>query len=213
MPLEIHKFPTGEMQANCFLLVDLSSNSAVLVDPGDRSEKIQNCISTYDFKVTHILLTHAHFDHIFGCGFFKSLFPSAKLLVHPNEIPIWTANNEFALKFGVKTPEDYINQPDGTFIDGEIIQIGQSKLEVVLTPGHTPGSVCFLDKEEKIAVTGDTLCGQGIGRTDFPGGNAQQMRDSITKLKNILENEYVIYPGHGGSARSGRAVRVAEKMI
>ncbi|CAL6095623.1 Hydroxyacylglutathione_hydrolase [Hexamita inflata] len=213
MPFEIRTFPTGSLQANCFLLIDKATNNAALIDPGDRSEKIQNMISIQDINVTHILITHAHFDHMFGCGFFKSLYPSAKLLVHQNDVPIWAGNVKFAQMFGIKAPKDYINQPEGTFKDGEVIQIGSSNVEVVLTPGHTPGSVCFIDKEGKIAVTGDTLFGQGIGRTDFPGGSAEQMRDSIVKLKKILGTDYIIYPGHGGSEKSGRAIKGAEMMI
>ncbi|CAL6021466.1 Hydroxyacylglutathione_hydrolase [Hexamita inflata] len=213
MPLEVHRFPVGEMLANCFLLVDEATNEAALVDPGDRSDIIQNYISIYNFKISHILLTHAHFDHIFGCGFFKSLYPHAKILVHLNEIPIWAGNDEFAQMFGQKAPDDYLKEPDGTFSEGEIIKIGETSLEVVLTPGHTPGSVCFIDKDDKIAITGDTLFAYGRGRTSFSGGNLEQMRDSIAKLKNILSDQYEIYPGHGCSTKSGRAIIVAEKMI
>ncbi|CAL6034683.1 Hydroxyacylglutathione_hydrolase [Hexamita inflata] len=153
------------------------TNTTVLVDPGDRSEKIQDYISVYDFNITHILLTHAHFDHLFRCGFFKSLFPAAKLLVHQNEF-----------RFGLGT---------NNLLRSSVLKC--QMITYINLMGHLRRGY---NTNRQLQFRGCTHL------VTFQVQCAFQIR----KLKQLLLT-ILIYPGHGGCARSSRAIRVAEKMI
>ncbi|CAL6067542.1 Hydroxyacylglutathione_hydrolase [Hexamita inflata] len=206
MPLIIQQFQFFKsFKENCYLAYDSEDKSCVVVDPGEESEKLLNEIIVNKLKLTHILITHAHLDHVFGYYNLKQAFPEAKIMLHENEIPIWNANTKCSTKmilkliFGVKIHNDYLNIQKYLIKDKQVISIGKYNLEVLCTPGHTHGSVCFLERSEKIAFTGDTIFTDMLGNTKYPDANTQGNQEQLNQSVQLLKKEisgYIIYPGH-----------------
>jgi len=199
--LEIRYLSVGILQTNTYLIFDRGSREGVLIDPGDEAERIIDLVNRCDVRVKGIYLTHAHFDHLLalrdlrsdlGCGFY----------LHRNDEHLLKLAPHYAKEFiGRVTPPP--PSPDGWIADGQIIRIGKGYCKVLHTPGHTPGSVCYLLEEERAVLTGDTLFAGSIGRTDLPGGDLEQLRSSILDKLLKLPDDYVIYPGHGPSSTIG----------
>ena len=199
--LEIRDLSVGILQTNAYVVFDRDSGEGILVDPGDEAERIIDLVKRCGVRVRGIYLTHAHFDHLLavrdlrsdlGCGFY----------LHRGD--------ELILKLAPKYAREFIGRvippppdPDGWIEDGQIIRIGESSCKIIHTPGHTPGSVCYLLEEERVVLTGDTLFAGSIGRADLPGGDLRQLRSSILDKLLKLPDDYAIYPGHGPSSTIG----------
>lgn len=166
----------GFLETNCYILGDSNDNEVIIIDPGDEPEKILKLINFKKFKVSKIIATHGHPDHIGGYAQIYKTFPIPLLI-----------NQEDARLFQVKETKD-ISQ-------GDIINVGNLRLEVIHTPGHSPGSVCLRGKD--YLITGDTLFAGGIGRTDLPGGSMEKLFSSIQKKLFSLPEDLKFYPGHG----------------
>lgn len=190
--MKIVNVPTTAPLANCWLCWDEESRLAVLIDPPSSTAKVEAVVEQNGLTICRILLTHGHFDHIFGADIFRDKYgvPAA---IHQADAEMLTdpVKNASALFFR----EDHIYRPAEILLrDGEEIPVGESLIRVVHTPGHTPGSVCFaMDKDY---LTGDTLFRGSIGRTDLPGGSWQTMRHTLDRLSELPDNVR-IYPGHG----------------
>ena len=197
--MKIYKYTVGAMGTNCYLLVDESTREAVIVDPGDHTaDRILRAVKDKDCRVSAILLTHAHFDHIMALNDVREA-TSAPLLLHEAEAAIFHDNekNLFA-RFSNHAPT--FASADRLLSDGDVVAIGQSVLTVCHTPGHTPGSICLFDEEAGAVLTGDTLFRETIGRYDFPEGDYHTLIASLTKLiKTCGDRDYKLYPGHGAS--------------
>ncbi len=190
----IKKFISGPIDANNYLLTD--SDEAVLIDCSEvKSEILQELEGK---KLKYILLTHGHFDHVLGVNGMREK-TGAKVLVNKNDIPRMEESANIMQTFGVQdveTPiaDDYLN-------DGDVITFGNTKIKVIATPGHTEGCLCYL-VDDKL-FSGDTLFKDSVGRCDLPGGNFQKLSDSVkNKLFNMDEN-IVVYPGHGPETTIG----------
>lgn len=173
----IEAFPLGMLQANCYLVYSKSTKDAVLIDPSGDGNNVVNRIKELALNLLQLITTHTHFDHIGGTNFFKQAFPNVKISCHEADVVVWKGN-KMLMKM-LSCPENMFNYPDApdeTFSSDSVITVGDIKLNVIPTPGHTPGGVCFYDESGKILVTGDTLFAGGIGRTDFPGGNWQHLK-------------------------------------
>ena len=182
----------GPFQENSFIVWQEESRSAFLIDPGDEPEKIIRKINELNVDPQLILNTHAHLDHVGGVKKIKDTF-SIPFYIHCEEKRILEHYPDMCRMFGMipgETPEvDYWISGEGEF------DFEGMKLEYIETPGHTPGGTTFvLDGH---CFCGDTLFAGSIGRTDLPGGNYNTLMDSILKLKNKLDPECVIHPGHG----------------
>jgi len=192
----------GEMQVNCYILAAKIGSPCIIIDPGDEENKIRRILQKHKLKPYLIINTHAHIDHI-GCD---DKF-DVPIYIHQDdsvllEDPQLNLSNFLNLSYTIKSNIK-------TLKDKEIIELAGMQLEVIHTPGHTPGGICLLMKkpDNKILFTGDSLFCQGIGRTDFPGADSELLIKSIKDKLFNLPDDTVIYPGHGPSSTIGQEKR------
>lgn len=191
----------GPLQCNCSILGDESTRTAIVIDPGDDLDDLQAILDKHQLKVTAILITHAHIDHIGGAAKLKAR-TGAPVYLNLNDQDLYDALDLQARWIGVAPPErTEIDQP---LRDGDTIESGGMKLEVRHTPGHTQGSVCLLAPSENLLIAGDTLFRDSVGRTDLPGGNGPQLLASIHDKLLTLPDETRVLPGHGAFTTIGR---------
>ncbi len=183
--------PMGIMEANCYLIYDKDGGEGVVIDPGGNGKPLLQEIAKRALTIRYILNTHGHFDHIAGNADLDKLH--APLGIHPADRDLLLEGGGTAW-FGL----DFIASPTPTveLNEGQTLNVGQFHIEVIHTPGHTPGSVCFYIPEEKSLISGDTLFAGSVGRSDLPGGDARILDASLQRLLNFpLDTR--IYPGHG----------------
>ena len=190
--MKIVNIPTTAPQANCWLCWDDESRLAVLIDPPSSTAKVEAIVEQNGLTICRILLTHGHFDHIFGADAFRDKY-GVPLAIHEADAEMLTdpMKNASALFFR----ENHVYRSAETLLrDGDEIPLGDSVIRVMHTPGHTPGSVCYAIGKDYL--TGDTLFRRSIGRTDLPGGDWTTMRETLNRLSELPDNVR-IYPGHG----------------
>lgn len=180
-------------QENCYLYACPSTREAVIIDPGDEAERILERISELQLIPKYILNTHGHIDHIGAIDAVSAVYP-IPLAIHDADSSMYT-DERSARNFGRRAPL-VMRKPDILLKDGDEISFGTLKLEVLYTPGHTRGGVCFVSRPYCV-FSGDTLFHHSIGRTDLAGGNYEQLIQSIRTKLYILEEDLVVFPGHG----------------
>ena len=171
------QIPVGQMQNFSYLIGDEDSKDCAVVDPGWEIETILEIAKKHDLNVKYILITHSHYDHI---GKVKEIADATGAVVYIHKEDMDEIKNKGVDK--IKTVEE-----------GDEINIGKIKIKVLHTPGHSPGSVCYL-VDNKL-ITGDTLFVENIGRTDLPGGDPRVIAESLKRLKE-LDETIEVYPGH-----------------
>ncbi len=195
----VETLPVGPLQTNCYLVGCEETLFGAVIDPGGDAADILSAVERHELALKYILLTHAHFDHI---GAVAELVQATHALaaLHPRDLPLLHARGGAAL-FGIfmrPCPD-----PDIELADGQVIEVGALRFEVLHTPGHTPGHVTFYEAHARAAFDGDVLFMQGIGRTDFPGSSFQQLMNSIRSKLFTLPDDTTIYPGHGPATTVG----------
>ena len=198
--LILETFPVGPLQCNCTILGDMVANEAIVIDPGEDIGRIHRRLTALGLKLTQILITHAHIDHIGGALRLKRL-TGAPILLNENDLPLLQMMETQAGWLGVATPET--ESPDASLQDGLRVGLDSYPAQVLHTPGHTQGSVCLYFAPLQLLVAGDTLFAGSIGRTDLPGGNSRQIIDSIHSRLLVLPEETQVLPGHGPSTTIG----------
>lgn len=190
----LEMMPMGPLDANCYLLYGKQGREAVMIDPSD-ADKAMSLLTERDLKLTHILLTHRHFDHLAGVANLRET-THAEVLIHSLDAPGLRERSASMALFmpGVFVP----TEPTGILEDGDVIEAAGFVFRVIHTPGHTEGGVVYVCDEEKCAFTGDTVFCESFGRTDMPGGNMRQLAKSILDSVLKLPADYILYPGHGG---------------
>lgn len=183
----------GAFQENCYLYACPQTLEAVIIDPGDEAPRILARIQELQFIPKYIINTHGHIDHICAIDEVSAVYP-VPLAIHPADVPLYTDAN-VARMFQRPTPL-VKRQPDILLHEGDTLSFGTLTLEVLHTPGHTPGGICLVGRPYCV-FSGDTLFRRGIGRTDLAGGNYEQIITSIREKLYPLDEELVVFPGHG----------------
>lgn len=198
----IESVVVGPLLVNCYVLGCESSREGVVLDPGHDVERILSVVSRHGLKVVSVINTHGHFDHTGGN---KKIVneTGAGLLIHELDAPMLARAVDTAAMFGL-TAEN--SPPPTRFLtESEFIPFGKFRLQVLHTPGHTPGGCSlFIDG---MVFTGDTLFSDSVGRTDFPGGSSVALGKSIREKLLVLPDDTLVYPGHGPSTTIGRERR------
>lgn len=200
----IGTFVVGPVQTNCYIVADDKSKEAVVIDPGSNANAILENIRKNNWNIKAILLTHGHFDHIEAVEKLKKEL-NIPLYAHENEkIILENSTGNLSNSF---THNKIELHADKFFKDRDKFSFGKITFEVILTPGHTPGGVCYYCKEENILFSGDTLFLLSIGRTDFPYGSYSDLIKSIKEKLFVLPDETKVFSGHGDATTIGREKR------
>ncbi len=180
-------------EENCYLYACPQTREAAIIDPGDEPERILKTIQELKLTPRYIINTHGHIDHICAIDAVSKVYP-VPLAIHPADVPLYT-DEQAARMFG-RTAPLVRRKPDILLKEGERLSFGTLSLEVIHTPGHTPGGICLIGRPYCI-FSGDTLFYRGIGRTDLPGGNFEQIIASIREKLYTLDEDLLVFPGHG----------------
>jgi hydroxyacylglutathione hydrolase len=198
----IHEIlPVGALQCNCSVFGDAATGEAIVIDPGDEIGRITAILEKHHLRVTAIIVTHAHIDHIGGAQKLKAL-TGAPVYMNFNDQELYDHIDTQAQWLGVATPEK--TTIDVNAREGESLKLGGAEFHVLETPGHTQGSISLWIPAENKLVAGDTLFQGSIGRTDLPGGNSKQILRSIHDKLLPLDDMVVVIPGHGPITTIGR---------
>lgn len=196
--MQIKTYVAGPVQANNYLVIDENAKEAILIDCSDYIQEVVDYVKENALKVKYILLTHGHFDHVLGINRMKKAL-NTKVYVHEGDKEQVLHTRGVMTMFGL--PTDGVENPviDGTLPDD--LALGGQKIQVIETPGHTPGGVCYLIGEN--LFSGDTLFQGTIGRTDLPQGSFQQIKHSVKDILFALDDNIKVYPGHSGASTIG----------
>lgn len=193
--LKIGKITLGVCQTNCYFIYEEGKTEVLLFDPADQGEYIYEGLKSKGFTVVAILLTHGHFDHIWGVEKLKEL-TGAKVYANEAERKLC---GDVSMNVSAAAGRACSLKPDVFLKDGEEVTLAGISFKMIATPGHTEGSCCYYFEEDKILVSGDTLFQESVGRTDFPTGSMSTLVRSIREKLLSLPEEVKVYPGHGDS--------------
>ena len=195
----IKEMAVGPMMANCFIVGCDETKDAVVIDPGDDTDRILLALADLTLKVRYIINTHGHFDHVGGNRKMKAA-TGADILIHSLDAHMLGALSSTAAAWGLSTDDS--PPPDRTVEDGDRIDFGTLTLTVIHTPGHSPGGIALYT--EGNVFVGDTLFAGSIGRTDFPGGDFGTLISSIRNKLFVLGDDVRVFTGHGPETTIGR---------
>jgi hydroxyacylglutathione hydrolase len=203
--MHIQSFVISPIGSNCYVLAESPEPGAraVLIDPGDRAlTPVFEYIADRQFQVEAIWCTHGHFDHMLGVDVAREQY-KVPVYLHRADIPVWDTAPEVTAQWLRQTVPP-VAHPDIYWEEGTVVTLGDTRWNIIHTPGHSPGSVCIVG--DQVAFTGDTLFAGSIGRTDFPLSSPEDMQASLQRLRTLPE-DLRIYPGHGGPSSIGTECR------
>jgi len=195
----LESLPTGPLQVNCYILGCETTRQAVVIDPGGDVAQILALLKQLNLNLQLVINTHGHFDHVGGNSQLLAA-TGAELLLHQADSQLLASAAKHAAAYGMKT--DSSPAPQRLLKGGEQLQLGELQIDVLHTPGHTPGGICLLVADQ--LIVGDTLFAGSIGRTDLPGGDHQTLISSIREKLLKLPDATVAHPGHGPATTIGR---------
>ena len=192
----IHEIlPVGMLACNCSILGDEATGEAIVIDPGDEIDRVHEILARHGLKAKYIVATHAHIDHVGGIEKLQQA-TGAAVLMHERDLPLYQKLAMQAEWLGVEPPD--VVKVDQLLKEGETLRCGPLSLEVLHTPGHSPGSISLhLPGKEARLFSGDTLFQGSIGRTDLWGGSYGQILRSIRNRLLVFPDEMPVFPGHG----------------
>ena len=197
--LELQQCVLGPVYTNCYIAKNKETGGALIIDPADSPSKIELKVNAMGARPVAVLLTHGHFDHIMGVEAVREKY----------QIPVYACRQEEEM---LREPSVNMTdqmgkscsiRPDVFLDDLQVFEAAGFSIQMIHTPGHTKGSCCYYLKEEGVLFSGDTLFCGSVGRTDFPGGSASQIRDSLHRLLAALPDDTSVYPGHDTSTTIG----------
>jgi glyoxylase-like metal-dependent hydrolase (beta-lactamase superfamily II) len=195
--LQIHYFTFSPIQENTYLLYNEKSE-ACIIDPGcytaSEERELAAFVEQNGLQVTMLLQTHFHLDHIFGLKWAAEKY-GLQPMMHPGEVPVLERGPAAGMMWGL--PFEAYSGPVQFIADKQVLRLGDDELEVIFAPGHAPGHVCYYSRSQGFVIGGDVLFRESIGRTDLPGGNHQQLLESIRTRLFVLDEQTIVYPGHG----------------
>lgn len=197
--LELQQCVLGPVYTNCYIAKNKETGEALIIDPADSPSKIELKVNAMGARPVAVLLTHGHFDHIMGVEAVREQY----------QIPVYACRQEEEM---LREPSVNMTdqmgkscsiRPDVFLDDLQVFEAAGFSIQMIHTPGHTKGSCCYYLKEEGVLFSGDTLFCGSVGRTDFPGGSASQIRNSLHRLLAALPDDTSVYPGHDTSTTIG----------
>ena len=201
--INVHYFTFNGFQENTYILFD-ETKECLIIDPGcysnEEEQELVNYISENELIPVKLLNTHCHIDHVLGNSFVAAKY-NIGLEIHENDLSTLHATPEYGHTFGFnidKSPE-----PTTLLKDGDFVEFGNSKIEVLYVPGHSAGHIVFVAQKEKFIINGDVLFQGSIGRTDLPGGDYNTLINSIKTKLLTLDDDFTVYSGHGPSTSIG----------
>ncbi len=197
--LRIQEYQVGSIMTNCYFIINDTTKETLIVDPGGSVEMLMDQVKKLQIIPAAVLLTHGHFDHAAGAAALKQAYG---ILVYAHQDEKHTLENpDINLSTMMGLGERY--EADRYVKEGDILHLAGFDLEVIHTPGHTKGGVCYYMKEQKILISGDTLFCTSVGRTDFPEGSFSELIRSIKDKLMILPDDVQVLPGHEGKTYVG----------
>ncbi len=197
--IKIGRIPLGMYQTNCYFVYDDQLKEAVIFDPADSGEYIYKALTDKGFSIAAIVLTHGHFDHIFGVKKLKQL-SGCKVYAYEAEEKLLMDMN---LNVSASVGRPVVVEPDVLLRDNEQFEAGGITFTTLSTPGHTAGSACYYVEAAGFLVAGDTLFAGSIGRSDLPTGSGNTLIKSVEERIFVLPDDTKVYPGHGESTTVG----------
>ena len=197
--IKIGRMVLGACQTNCYFVYREDCKECIVVDPADQGANIYNALKQNGFEVSGILLTHGHFDHIWGTKELRELSGAKLYALEAERELLQDAHKNVSSQVG----RPYTVDADVYVKDGEEITLADMTFQVIATPGHTGGGCCYYLKEAGFLISGDTLFQESVGRTDFPTGSMGTLIRSIKEKLFVLPEEISVYPGHGDSTTIG----------
>lgn len=203
--MEIHQITFNTFQENTFFLWD-NTGDCIIIDPGcyerNEEQELINFIKKNNLNPVKLINTHCHIDHILGNKFTSENW-DLELYMHKKDLPLLLNAGNIAQMYGFKNykgspyPKHYLEE-------GDVLEFGESRLEILFTPGHAPGHICLVNKEENFIVSGDVLFNGSIGRTDLPGGDFDTLIKNIKTKLLCLQDDTEVFCGHGLSTTIGK---------
>ncbi|MBW1698758.1 MAG: MBL fold metallo-hydrolase [Deltaproteobacteria bacterium] len=198
----IKELTVGPIMANCYIVGCNQTKEAVVIDPGDEADRILNSLAESNLSVAYIINTHGHFDHV-GANRKMKEATGASILIHALDAPMLSQLSASAAAWGLSVEDSPM--ADKMLSEGQRVSFGMITLEVLHTPGHTPGGVSLYTNG--VVFVGDTLFAGSIGRTDFPGGDYDTLIASIRNKLFVLEDNVRVLSGHGPETTIGQEKR------
>ena len=198
---EMLMLPLGPLQTNCYILACTETMTAAVIDPGWNGRSLAATLDERGYTLSHILLTHSHFDHVGGLAELKAE-KAAPIHIHPEAIPMLEQAVMSAAFWNIRIPAP--PPPDEMLADKQILQVGHLTVHVLYTPGHAPGHVSLYLPEHGVLFSGDALFQGSIGRTDLPGGNHSLLLRSIHERLLPLPDATQVLSGHGPATTIGQ---------
>lgn len=198
--MRIKTMVLGGVQTNCYLVYHEKTKAGVIIDPAAQPDRIDQMCLELGIKPEALLLTHGHGDHIMAVEKLKSRYQIPVIAGEKERNLLADPSKNLSAALGMPSVS---LKADREVTDGEILVLAGFQFQVLATPGHTAGSVCYLEPEEGVLFSGDTLFEESLGRTDFPTGNMQQIVASIAEKLFVLPEDIMVYPGHGNPTTIG----------
>jgi glyoxylase-like metal-dependent hydrolase (beta-lactamase superfamily II) len=204
--LLVETFAAGPLQCNCSVLACADTNDAIVIDPGGEVERIAEIVAHYQLTVRSIIHTHGHIDHIY-CTHDVKRAHGGDICLHRDDIYLYDGFHQQCTIFGLARRG--VSPIDRFVAHGDRIALGKHAIDVIHTPGHTPGSICFevVDGPRTILFAGDTLFRRSVGRTDLPGGDRNALQRSIRERLYTRDPHALVVPGHGPSTTLAEEAR------